>query len=131
MISLAPDPTLPGAVPELICAWVMVGLGEGGREELRHKLVMIEGVGGDDLNLSLPVSSCLNFKKGETGFSLANLADCVSVELLPGGVGEEGREVGLVKLPLFIDVFSKLVSISLFLESSSLINFFVLQLSGS
>ena len=51
MISLAPDPTLPGAVPELICACVMVGLGEGGREELRHKLVMVEGVGGDDLNL--------------------------------------------------------------------------------
>lgn len=124
MISLAPDPTLPGTVPEVICAWVMVGLGEGGREELRHKLVMIEGVGGDELNLSLPDSSCLNFKKGETGFSLANLADCVLAELLPG-VGEEGRDVGLLKLPLFIDVFSKLVPISHFLESSSLINFFV------
>merc|ERR1719312_2051145 len=106
MISFAPDPTLP----ELICAWVMVGLGEGGREELRHKLVMIEGVGGDGDEL--------------------NLEDCVLAELLPG-VGEEGREVGLLKLPLFIDVFSKLVPISLFLESSSLIIFFVLQLSDS
>jgi len=112
MISLAPDPTLPGAVPELICAWVMVGLGEGGREELRHKLVMIEGVGGDDLNLSLPVSSCLNFKKGDTGFSLANLADCVLAELLPGGVGEEGRGVGLVKFPSFIVVSSNFFSAS-------------------
>jgi len=127
MISLAPDPTLPGAVPELICAWVMVGLGEGGREELRHKLVMIEGVGGGELNLSLPVSSCLNFKKGDTGFSLVNLAECVLAELL-SGVGEQGRDVGLLKLPIFIDVFSKLVPISHFFESSSL---FVLQLSDS
>jgi len=86
MISLAPDPTLPGAVPEVICAWVMVGRREGGREELRHKLVMIEGVGGVDLDLSLQDSSCLNFEKGETRFCFA---DGVVVELLPG-VGEEG-----------------------------------------
>jgi len=82
MISLAPDPTLPGAVPE----GVMVGRREGGREELRHKVVMIEGVGADELDLLLQDSSCLNLIKGETWSSLG---DAVLVEFLPG-VGEEG-----------------------------------------
>merc|ERR1719233_802872 len=95
----------------------MVGRREGGREALRHKLAMIEG--GDELDLSLQDSSCLNFKKGDTWFCLG---DGVLVDLLPG-VGEEGCEDGLVKLPHFIDVFSNFGSASL--ELSSLIVFFI------
>lgn len=41
MISLAPEPDLAATVPGAdSCAWVKVGRGEEGREELRDKLVM-------------------------------------------------------------------------------------------
>ena len=46
MISFAPELDLAAPVPGTdICAWVTVGRGDGGREELRNKLVMVEEAG--------------------------------------------------------------------------------------
>ena len=54
MISFAPEPDLAATVPGAdSCAWVKVGRGEGGREELRDRLVIRgdSGEGGEEQDL--------------------------------------------------------------------------------
>jgi len=94
MISLALEPVLLVPVPWLnICAWVMVGRGEGGREELRDKMVMGEGLGSSPLLLDPCIdSSCLNLVKGETGLCLSSAFCALPVGFLghPVELGLEG-----------------------------------------
>ena len=52
IISLAPDPALTVEGGEANCLWVIVGLCEGGREELRNRLVILEGAGGEATKLA-------------------------------------------------------------------------------
>jgi len=94
MISFAPELDLTVPVPGTdIWAWVTVGRGDGGSEELRNKLVLVEEAGEctesvdmeQDFRLSVAcsVSICLNLAKGDIGLSL---------ETIILGVGEEGLD---------------------------------------
>jgi len=84
MISFAPELDLTAPVPGTAnWAWVTVGRGDGGREELRDKLVVGEGAekecGEEDplLLAAWPVSICLNFANGDIVLSFAGLLEDV------------------------------------------------------
>jgi len=82
MISFAPELDLTFPVPGTAnCAWVTVGRGDGGSEELRDKLVMgaEKECWEEDplLHAAWPVSICLNFANGDICLSFTGLLEDV------------------------------------------------------
>ena len=122
MISFAPELDLTAPVPGTAnWAWVTVGRGDGGREELRDKLVVVQGeeteLEGRNLEeeiidfffsrhlcLTYPrllvassVSICLNFANGDIGLFFAGLLKGREDE---GVDAEEKGELGFARVGL-------------------------------
>jgi len=104
MISFAPELDLTAPVPGTAnWAWVTVGRGDGGREELRDKLVVVEGEEkqleerNPRLLVASSVSICLNFANGDIGLFFAGLLEGRGDE---GVEAEEKEELGFARVGL-------------------------------